>query len=200
MKLLGLSGSPTKRSKTLLAVEKAIEYAKRWDPAIMTEIINIRAMDIQFCDGRDPSLYEGDTKTLIDKILSSDALIIGTPMYRGSYTGILKNVFDIIPNNALFGKCVGIIATGASDHHYLATEHEIKPLLGYFHAHVIPGSVYANNDHYSDQALVDEGILVRLNDLAQSVVELSKRIPRELRSLTGPEFAKVTRKALADKE
>ena len=196
MKLLGLSGSPTKRSKTLLAVEEAIECAKQWDPTIITEIVNIRDMDIQFCDGRDPSLYEGDTRKLIDKILAADALIIGTPMYRGSYTGILKNVFDIIPNNALFGKCVGIIATGASDHHYLATEHEIKPVLGYFHAHVIPGSVYANNDHYSDQALTDEGIRVRLNDLAQSVVELSKRIPRDLRSLTGPEFAKVTRKAL----
>jgi NAD(P)H-dependent FMN reductase len=196
MKLLGLCGSPTKRSKTLLAVEKAIEYAKRWDPTIVTEIINIRDMDVQFCDGRDPSLYEGNTKKLIDKLVDSDALIIGTPIYRGSYTGLLKNVFDIIPNNALFGKCVGIIATGASDHHYLATEHEIKPLLAYFHVHVVPGCVYANNDHYSDQALVDEGILIRLNDLAQSVIELSKRIPRELRSLTGPEFAKVTRKTL----
>lgn len=200
MKLLGLSGSPTSRSKTLLAVEKAVEFAKQWDPTIVAEIINIRDMDIGFCDGRDPSLYEGDTRRLIDTIVGADALIIGTPMYRGSYTGILKNVFDIIPNDALYGKWVGIVATGASDHHYLATEHEIKPLLGFFYAHVVPGCVYANNEHYSDQALIDEGVLAGLNELARSLIELTKRIPEEMRGLTGPKLAKVRRKALGEKK
>lgn len=174
MKLLGVSGSPT-GGKTLLAIERAIEHAAETYPSIGTEVINVRDHDVQFCDGRDPADYEGDTRWLIDRIVEADALIFGTPMYRASYTGMLKNVFDLIPNDALEGKPIGLIATGGSDHHFLAIEHELKPLIGFFQAHALPGAVYAKNEHYADGALVDEGIIRDLEKPAEAVVEFSER-------------------------
>lgn len=176
MKLVGLSGSPTARSKTLLAVEQALAFAAEDDPQLDVELINIRDHDIVFCDGRDPDDYEGDTRGLIDAVAAADALIVGTPMYRGSYTGRLKNVFDILPNDCLRGKPVGLIATGGSDHHFLALDHELRPLMTFFAAHVLPGSVYANNSHYSDAELVDPGVLDRLRQLARGCVELARRL------------------------
>ena len=122
MKLLGISGGLSR--KTLIAVEKALDCAKRHDSSIYVEAINISELNIQFCYARDPATYEGDSKLIIDKIIEADAVVFGTPMYRGTYTGLLKNVFDLIPNDALIGKPVGLIATGGSDHHYLALEHE----------------------------------------------------------------------------
>jgi len=168
MKLLGLSGSPAKNaaSRTLSAVKQVVEFAQSHDTAINVETINVRDLDIELCDGRDPALYEGDTKELIDKIVTADALVLGTPVYRGSYTGILKNVFDVIPNDALVGKPVGIVVTGSTQHHYLSIEHEIKPLLGFFHAHALPGGVYLTPEHYKDSVLVDEGALERLRNRA----------------------------------
>lgn len=186
MKLVGLSGSPTERSKTLIAVEKAVEYAAETYPSISTEVLNIRDYDVQFCDGRDPSQYEGDSRTVIDKIVEADGLIIGTPMYRASYTGMLKNVFDLIPNDALHGKPVGLIATGGSDHHFLAIEHELKPVIGFFQGVALPGAVYAKDEHYSDGSLVDEGVLDGLRWLATAVVEFSERIPLHLAETSGP--------------
>ncbi len=183
MKLLGLSGGCSQ--KTLVAVEKALDYAYQHDDSIEIEVVNVGELNIQFCDGRDPSKYEGDSRTLIDKIIAADALIIGTPMYRGTYTGALKNVFDLIPNDALIGKPVGLIATGGSDHHYLALEHELKPILGFFLAHAIPGSVYANNEHYSERDLVSEEVLDRLKQLARSVVNFARIIPEDKTSLIG---------------
>jgi len=116
MNLLGLSGSPSRNaaSRTLSAVKQTVEYAHAQDSVIHMETINVRDLDVELCDGRDPALYEGDTKTLIEKIVTADALILGTPVYRGSYTGILKNVFDVIPNDALVGKPVGIVVTGST--------------------------------------------------------------------------------------
>jgi FMN reductase len=180
MMLVGLSGSPTPRSKTLIAVERAIEAARDEYPDLDTEVLNIRDYDVQFCDGRDPSLYVGDTRKIIDTVVAADALIVGTPMYRGSYTGVLKNVFDVLPNDAMRGKAVGLIATGGSDHHFLAIEHELRPVMGFFLAHTVPGSVYAKNEDYSDTDLVSEAIVERLRDLAVAVVALAQALPRDL--------------------
>jgi MsuE subfamily FMN reductase len=194
MELLGLSGSPTTRSKTRIAVEEAVAHAQATWPELSAEVIHIRDHDVEFCDGRDPSLYEGDTRMIIDRIVAADALIVGTPMYRGSYSGVLKNVFDVIPNDALHGKPVGLIATGGSDHHYLAIEHELKPVIGFFSGHAIPGAVYANNQHYSNGDLVDEGILDRLGRLAEAVVRFAQEVPRDLVGAAPPA---ITRQSLA---
>ena len=187
MNLLGLSGSPAKNaaSRTLNAVKQSVEYAHQQDPSIQMETINIRDLDIVLCDGRDPALYEGDTKILIDKIVAADALILGTPVYRGSYTGILKNVFDVIPNDSLVGKPVGIVVTGSTEHHYLAIEHEIKPLLGFFHAHALPGGVYLTSQHFNDNVLVDEGAMERLNQLSTAIVRFVQHIPNDKQLLAG---------------
>ncbi len=184
MKLLGVSGGLSQQ--TIIAIEKALDFAYQYDNSISVEALNVSEYDIQYCDGRDPTKYEGDTKLIIDKIVNADALFIGTPMYRGSYTGMLKNLFDIIPNDALLGKPVGLIATGGSDHHYLALEQELRPLLSFFYAFVVPGCVYANNQHYSERDLVSKEILDRLNQLAKSVVNLAKILPSDKTDIIGP--------------
>ena len=183
MKVLGVSGGVSQ--KTLVAIKKALDFAYQYDDSIDIELLSIGELDVQFCDGRDPAKYEGDSKMVIEKIIEADALIFGTPMYRGTYTGLLKNVFDLIPNDALRGKPVGLIATGGSDHHYLALEHELKPLLGFFLAHAMPGNVYANNAHYENGDLVSEDIIERLKELAESIVNFTKILPKDRGSLVG---------------
>jgi MsuE subfamily FMN reductase len=195
MKLLGLCGSPKVKSKTLIAVEKAVGFAKLAHPELDTQVINIRDFDVQFCDGRDPSRYEGDTREIIEAVIAADALIVGTPMYRGSYTGILKNIFDVLPNDALQGKAVGIIATGGTTHHFLAIEHEIKPIIGFFYGHPLPGAVYATNDDYSDEDLVDGAVLDNLRELADDVIEFGTQIPR---GVVGAARPSIPRRALAE--
>jgi MsuE subfamily FMN reductase len=195
MKLLGVSASPSVGgSKTLLALRAAIEHARSAHPDVTTEIVNVRDYDVIFCDGRDPDLYEGDTRAVIDKVVEADALIVATPMYRGSYTGILKNLFDVLPNSALEGKAVGFIATAGSDHHFLAIEHELKPLIGFFYGHAIPGAVYMHNAHFAAGKLVDDGMTERLCQLADAVVEFGQYVPR---GIVGAGRPTITRQSLA---
>jgi FMN reductase len=56
------------------------------------------------------------------------------------------------------------------------------------------GAVYANNDHYSDVALTDEGVIERLDELARAVIEFAERVPRELVGARPPH---IPRRALA---
>ncbi len=187
MKILGLSGSMTPHSKTMITIEKALQFAEGAASNVTTELITLGDLELQFCDGRDPSLYGGDTGDLIRKIREADALIVGTPIYRGSYTGALKNVMDLIPNDALRGKVIGLVATGGTYHHFLAIEHQLKPLFGYFQAHIVPGSVYAHNDHFSkDKRLEDKDIIRRVEKLGEDVVHLHNQIHHEAAATTGP--------------
>ena len=196
MEILGVSGSPTSPSRTFSLVEQAVEFARHASPSekIQATLINLGDLNVQFCDGRDPKDYEGDTKFIIDKVCSCDGLIVGTPMYRGSCTAMLKNMFDLIPNDALLGKPVGLIATGGSDHHFLAIEHQLKPLIGFFHGHAIPGAVYANNSHFQEGRLMDDGIIARLQQLGESVVNFAVMVAAAGRNNLGADRPEIKRK------
>lgn len=195
MKLVGISGSLGKYSKTEIAVKTALEFAAASFSDAETELISLSEFDLGFCDGRNPDSYKGDTRTVIDSITAGDAFIIGSPIYRGTYSGAFKNLFDLIPNDALQGKAVGLLATGGSDHHYLAIEHQFKPLFGYFNAYVVPGGVYANNTHFSDGRLADEGILRRLEKLANETVRLSGLLGQVYKGPAPPVIKRETLKA-----
>ncbi|TCK25186.1 NADPH-dependent FMN reductase [Pseudonocardia endophytica] len=186
MKLLGISGSPSTPSKTLLLVEAVVGHARSSEPNVDASVVNLRDRDVILSDGRDPADYEGDTRAVIDEVVAADALVVGTPMYRGGYTGRLKNLFDVLPNDALEGKPVGIVATGGSDHHFLAIEHELKPLVGFFRAYPVPGAVYAHDGHFAGGEISDEGIVHRTRQLAGTLVEFASRMPRTLYGADGP--------------
>ncbi|MFP5069544.1 NADPH-dependent FMN reductase [Pseudonocardia nantongensis] len=187
MDVLGISGSPSSPSKTVLAVEIALRRAAEHD-GVTAELLDLRDRDLVFSDGRDPGDYTGDTRAAIDRVVAADALVVGTPMYRGGYTGRLKNLFDLLPNDALAGKPVGLVATGGTDHHYLALEHELKPIVGFFRAWAVPGAVYANNTHFSAGELVDDGVRARLVDLADTVVTFARRMPRGAAGAAAPDI------------
>jgi MsuE subfamily FMN reductase len=174
--LLGISGSRSSPSKSRVAVEAALDFAAGADCDVYTDLISLDDCWLEFCDGRELSQYRETTREVIDRIVSADALIVASPIYRGSYTGALKNLFDLIPGDALEGKPAGLIATAGSPYHFLAIEQELKPLMGYFRAIVVPRPVFAHDAHFHDGLLTDETIAERLRQLAQTVVETARRL------------------------
>lgn len=176
MKLLGISGTIV-GSKTAEAVRKVLEAAKKADPSVEIELLDMKDYQVQFCDGRDPSKYTGDTKTVIDKVAAADAYIIGTPIFQSSMTGVLKNLFDLLPVSALYNKVMGFVATGGTYQHYLVIENQLKPVAGFFRAYIAPGYVYLHNDHFDEnRQIVDEEVLQRIENLAREVVWMQRKL------------------------
>lgn len=176
MKLLGISGTIT-GSKTRTVMKKLIEEVRNNHPEVEVEFLDLKDYDVQFCDGRDPATYTGDTKKVIDLVSSADFYVIGTPIFQGSFTGALKNLFDLVPPKVFRNKVMGFVATGGTYQHYLVIENQLKPIAGYFRAFVTPGSVYVHHDHFnSNNELVDENILERLTSLGEEVVLMHKAL------------------------
>ncbi|OCA92912.1 NADPH-dependent FMN reductase [Pseudobacillus wudalianchiensis] len=176
MKLLGISGTIT-GSKTKTVIEKLLEEVKNNYPEIEVELLDLKDYKVEFCDGRDPSTYSGDTKKVIDLVSSADFYIIGTPIFQGSLTGALKNLFDLVPPKVFRNKVIGFAATGGTYQHYLVIENQLKPIAGYFRAYVTPGSVYVQHDHFNAQGeLVDEHVLERIANLSNEIVSMQKAL------------------------
>lgn len=192
MKLLGISGSLTPTSRTNEVIRLVLDQAVACDAAVEAELLDLRSYQVAFCDGRNPDDYTGDTRVVIDKVAEADAYVVGSPAYRGSYTGALKNLFDLVPNATPHGKVAGIVLTAGSDHHFLAVEHQVRPLLSFFQMHTIPGAVYAQNAHFQDGKLVDEGVRESCRHLAESIVRLYRATRAEVGA--GPSYPIIQRK------
>lgn len=194
MKLLAISGSLTRPSRTVEALRLALDGAVAYHPGVEAEILDPRAYEVVFCDGRNPDDYTGDTRTVIDLVAAADAYVVGSPLYRGSYTGALKNLFDLVPNSAPRGKVAGIVVTGGSDHHFLAVEHQMRPLLSFFQMHTVPGAVYAQNTHFQDGRLVDAAVRDACGRLGADVVRLYQALEARESGAHGPAYPTIQRK------
>jgi FMN reductase len=138
-------GSTTAPGRLHRAVEGAIGRAE-----FGAELLDLGTLDLGFADGTPVEDLGDDTATAIAAIESAGALVLATPIYRGSLTGALKNLLDLTPVPALQGKVVGIVAMGASDHHYLGAERHLRDVLAFFGAIPMPVAVYLNGADFED--------------------------------------------------
>lgn len=127
-------------------------------------------------DARPPEQYADDTADVIAAIEKAGCVVLSTPIYRGTFSGALKNLLDHLPLEALEGKAVGLLATGATDHHMLAIDHQLRGVLAWFNAYLVPGSVYVTHRDITDGEF-EAGMAARLAQLGQSTVELARVLP-----------------------
>ena len=94
-------------------------------------------------------------------------------VYRASFTGALKNLLDLTPLEALRAKPVGIVAMGATSHHYLGVDWQLRAVLAWFGALVVPTSVYLESGHFQDGRLADAAAAAALTDLVRALVAMT---------------------------
>ncbi|KOP82877.1 NADH-dependent FMN reductase [Bacillus sp. FJAT-21945] len=174
MKLLGISGTIL-GAKTAILVDTVLKRVKEKYPEIEIDLLDLRDYQMEFCDGRNPDLYKEDTKKLIQAVSEADFYLIGFPIFNGSFPAPLKNVFDIVHPSAFRHKVMGFVANGGTYQHYLVVENQVKPIAGYLRSFVAPSYVYANGEHFNaDNVIVDEGVLSRIDALAEELVLMHK--------------------------
>lgn len=149
-RLLAVLGSVTPPGRLRAAVEQALGRAGA--AGVDTRLIDLAEHAVAFADGRDPAALGDDTAAVVGAVAGADAVLFATPVYRGSMTGALKNLFDQLPVPALDGKVVALAAMGASDHHFLGADRHLRDVLAFFGALVTPVSVYLTGADFPDGA------------------------------------------------
>ncbi|TWI59098.1 NADPH-dependent FMN reductase [Halalkalibacter nanhaiisediminis] len=176
MKLLGISGTII-GVKPISIVEAVLKEAQNYDPTITTEILDLTQFNMEFCDGRPITEYNADTKKMIEMIESADCYIIATPIFQASLTGVLKNLFDLLPVSALRNKVIGFAATGGTYQHYLVVENQLKPIAGYFKSYITPEYVYAHREHFNNRnEVIDTEVAARIQRLGIQIVQMTNAL------------------------
>ncbi len=171
VKILSLNGSvrvPSRTGIVLAALRDAIQAQvdAEWDSIHLAQ----DGQAILTSLSRETLSQEG--RRLIDRVEAADLLLVGTPVYRASYTGVLKHVFDLVQRPALNGKAAVLVASGGSPLHSLVIEHQLRPLLGFFNVHTAPTGVYASDADFADGRLTNAAVAERIERAAGEAVRL----------------------------
>jgi FMN reductase len=102
----------------------------------------------------------------------ADLLVAASPVYRGTYPGQFKHLFDLIGQDALIGKPVLLAATGGSERHALMLEHQLRPLFSFFQAFTAPVGIYASEADFSNYRISSEALQARIALAVQRVLPL----------------------------
>jgi MsuE subfamily FMN reductase len=175
MKLVGIVGSAARSGRTRRAVELAAQAAREALPALELDVMDLAELQLGFA-GSATQPAQDDTAAVLERVATADMFLISSPIYRGTYTGALKNLLDLIPLESLEGKPVGLIATGATAHHYLAIDTGLRPVLAWFNAFVLPGSVYLEHHDYQDGQVTSARVRGELAELGTALAQSAQRL------------------------
>ena len=146
--IVAISSSPSASSKTVKVVDVALRCLR--DESLIARHIQLREMDPEaLMQAKSSHVSIASTVTAIEK---ADGLIFATPIYKASYSGLLKVFLDLLPQFALAGKAILPIATGGSLGHLLALDYGLRPVLQSMGARHIIQSLFVTE---SEMKVVD---------------------------------------------
>lgn len=108
-----------------------------------------------------------ETEAVLQAIETANALIVSTPVYKGSYPGLFKHLVDLIDTGALSDRPILLAATGGGHRHALVVEHQLRPLFGFFSAQVAPTTIYASESEFVDGRPGEPALLSRIAQAAE---------------------------------
>ena len=187
--LLGIHGTVTQPGRLYRALQLALEQAGGQDKSIATGLLHLGDHQISFADGRPLSDYPDDTGAVVQRVMAADMYLIATPIFRASFTASLKNLLDLVPVEGLMGKVCGLVAMGGSDHHYLAIDGQLRPVLAWFGAHLVPGAVYLQSRQFQEGQLADQGAIADLHSLVNAIIATQQATGGNLGMMGPPPIA-----------
>ena len=185
MKILGLSGNVKRPSRTAALVTTIVDVIRErldtsivqggGEPPVPRVIELVDAAPVLFRALRADQL-DAEGRAIINAVEAADVLVVGSPVYRASYTGALKHLFDLVDFRALAGKPVILAATGGTPLHGLMTEHQLRPLFGFFNALTLPTAIYATEVDFADHTIANPALRGRID---RAVAELERVLPHK---------------------
>ncbi|MFF9543577.1 NADPH-dependent FMN reductase [Streptomyces albidoflavus] len=134
--VLAVSGSPSASSRTARLLHPVRErLALHGHRVTSLDVRALPAAALLTADTGHPEIARAAAL-----VRDADGVVIGTPVYKAAYSGLLKSFLDALPRHALTGKTVLPLATGGSTAHVLAIDYALRPVLSSLAAsHILPG-------------------------------------------------------------
>ncbi|HZH39668.1 MAG TPA: NAD(P)H-dependent oxidoreductase [Gemmatimonadales bacterium] len=166
---VGISGSPRATSKSRLLVERVLDHLGRGGAQV--QLVDLAVLPADALLGRDT---DSRVAAALDAAAQAQIVVAGTPVYRATYTGLLKAFFDLFPRDALAG-AVGVpVVTGAGPEHALAVDHGLRPLFASLGARTIAAAIYATDAQFPNGS-PEPALITAIERAAREAEEIAHR-------------------------
>ncbi|MET7281893.1 FMN reductase [Kribbella sp. NPDC005582] len=149
------AGLTTPSSSRLLADQLAAAVQDEWSArgqTSRTEVIEVRDHAHDLTNNLLTGFPSADLEKVLATVTAADALIVVSPTFSASYSGLFKMFFDVLDDKALAGKPVLLAATGGTERHSLVLDYALRPLFAYLKAVPVPTGVYAASTDWGPNA------------------------------------------------
>lgn len=170
-KVVAVSGSLQKPSRTLVLAEHIVAALGEALP-IEAEVITLDELAPHLAGALYRSQLPAAAERRIAAIESADVLVVASPVYRASYSGLFKHLFDFVGQDALIDTPVLLAATGGSDRHALVIDHQLRPLFSFFQSLTLPIGVYASESDLRDYQISSDALQARIRLAAERALPL----------------------------
>ncbi len=176
VKIVGIGGSLRPDSYSQQALIVAADRLKALGAEV--EILDLRTMNLPFCNGGDAYPDYPDVARLKAAVKQADGLILATPEYHGSVSGVMKNALDLMGFEELSGKVAGLISVlgGQSNSNAL---NDLRVIMRWVHGWVIPEQIAVGQAWKAfgeDGKVLDESLSKRFDQFAQSLLENTQKL------------------------
>lgn len=176
VRIVGMAGSLRPGSYSQQAL--AVAAQRLVDRGAEVEILDLRSLNLPFCDGSDEYPDYPDVAKLRQAFLQADGIILATPEYHGSVSGVLKNALDLMGFDELSDKVTGLISVlgGQSNSNAL---NDLRTIMRWVHAWVIPEQIAVGQAWQAfgpNGELRDEKLSQRFDDFARSLLENTRKL------------------------
>jgi len=171
--VVGLSGSPGQVSRSRTLLELALTALEKQGVAPGgARLIDLAQLPADALLGR---RVAGEVAEALQSVLDAGVVVVSTPVYRATYSGLLKVFFDLLPPDALAGKVAIPIATGGGPAHLLAVDHGLRPLLASVGALVVATGVYGTDAQFKS-GVPEAALLERVERAALEAASLAAEV------------------------
>lgn len=176
VKIVGIAGSLRPGSYTHKALEVAAQRLEALGAEV--ELIDLRLLNLPFCNGGDDYPDYPNVAKLSQTVKKADAIILATPEYHGSISGVLKNALDLMGFEEFSGKVTGFISVLGGQPNSNALN-DLRTITRWIHAWAIPEQIaigQAWKAFGEDGKLLDDNLAKRFDAFAQSLIENTRKL------------------------
>jgi FMN reductase len=153
-RVLAIQAGLSVPSSTRLLTDRIAEAVRRAaGPGAEVEVVDLRPFAHALADHLLTGFASGELAELIERVRTADGLIMVTPVFSASFSGLFKTFIDVLEPGLLEGKPVLISATAGTARHSLVLDHALRPLFSYLRAVVVPTGVLAATDDFGEAGL-----------------------------------------------
>jgi FMN reductase len=171
MAIVTIAGSPTANSRSTALLDLATQRLR--GEGFRTE--NIAVRELNAAELLSANVKNDRIAAALRAVDEANVVIIATPVYKASYSGLLKTFLDLLPQTGFANKAVLPIATGGSSAHLLALDYALRPVLAALGARIVVESLYVadNQIHIAADGVLtlDPAIQTRFDNALISLQE-----------------------------